>query len=224
MNAMFSMKCNEKNKMISIMRGNLLLENKRGSALMVVMGILFVICIFGFGYVNYLNGQVYMITHEKDYEFARLMVRSAVLEAMEGLGFENSLLMDKIKNLSGRGVVSAPYDFYEPKISSIKKFVEDKFNDKKFSFKVVFEPLEIIPFAENAGQGEKFVRFNVKASFNSGLTAASENYEVTARLAALIDEKNNNNAKSYKIIPERISAVINKPENLLNGKYYGICV
>ncbi|MEZ7891918.1 MAG: hypothetical protein QMC67_09225 [Candidatus Wallbacteria bacterium] len=205
-------------------RTRFIFENNRGSALMVVMGILFVIFIFGFGYVNYLNGQVYMIAHEKDYEFARLIVKSAVLESMENINFESGAFIDKLKKMDGRGPVLSPYNFYEPKISSIKKIVEEKFNDKTFNLKVIFEPLEIIPFAENTGEGEKFVRFNVKASFNSGLMAASEIYEVTARLAALIDSKNSNNVKGYKLIPERVSAVINKPEALLNGKYYGICV
>lgn len=195
---------------------------RRGSALLVVMGILFVIFIFGFGYANYLSGQVYLLEREKEYEAARMIIRSGFTEALYMLNFDNAQLIQKLK-AAPAGVVEKPYEFFEPRTETSQKLMEkvfEKFKNQKL--RVVFELAEVMPFRKDLG-GERFARFIVKGHFNAGMIYAKLEGEVFARLAK-ISRSRTQKGDSIDISPERIYAVVNDPRSLSAGKYFGLCV
>ncbi|HPG57554.1 MAG TPA: hypothetical protein PKW98_07035 [Candidatus Wallbacteria bacterium] len=195
----------------------------KGSSLLVVLGILSVIFIFGFGYANYLNGQVYFLEREKDYEAARLIIKSAFTETLYLLNYDNSEFIKKLQNVSSQGF-SKPFDFYQAKVEASKRLMKkifEKYDNP--SLKVWLELIEPVDFKISAAPGEKFARFKLHGQLNAGIIVSRLEYEVIARLSKIVHE-NRGSAYYIKLTPERIFAVIAKDEFIEAGRYYGICV
>ncbi|HOT75500.1 MAG TPA: hypothetical protein PK467_06930 [Candidatus Wallbacteria bacterium] len=196
---------------------------QKGSSLLVVLGILSVIFIFGFGYANYLNGQVYFLEREKDYEAARLIIKSAFTETLYLLNYDNSEFIKKLQNVSSQGF-SKPFDFYQAKVEASKRLMKkifEKYDNP--SLKVWLELIEPVDFKISSAPGEKFARFKLHGQLNAGIIASRLEYEVIARLAKIVHE-NRDSTYYIKLTPERIFAVIAKDEFIESGRYYGICV
>lgn len=198
-------------------------KTKKGSSLLVVLGLLFVIFIFGFGYANYLNGQVYFLEREKDYEAARLIIKSAFTESLYLINYDNRDFINRLQNTASEGF-SKPFNFYNAKTDASKRLMKKIFEKyENPSLNVWFELIEPLDFKTDAEAGEKFARFKLHGQFNAGIIAAKLEYEVIARLAKITYE-NRGGASYLKLSPERVFAVINKDEHIEDGKYYGICV
>jgi hypothetical protein len=195
----------------------------RGSSLLVVLGLLSVIFVFGFGYANYLNGQVYFLEREKDYEAARLIIKSAFTETLYLVNYDNAELITRLKNITQQSF-SKPFDFYEARVEASKRLMKKVFEKyENPSLKVWYELIEPVDFKQNAEPGEKFVRFKLHGQLNAGIIMSKMEYEVVARLAK-INYEYRNNVQHLKLSPERVFAVINKEEFIESGRYYGICV
>jgi hypothetical protein len=196
---------------------------QRGSSLLVVLGLLFVIFIFGFGYANYLNGQVYFLEREKDYEAARLIIKSAFTETLYLINYDNRDFINRLQNTSSEGFTK-PFDFYNAKVDASKRLMKKIFEKyENPSLNVWFELIEPLDFKKDAQAGEKFARFKLHGQFNAGIISAKLEYEIIARLAKITYE-NRGGASYLKLSPERVFAVINKDEHIEGGRYYGICV
>ncbi len=197
-------------------------RKKRGSALLIVMGILSVIFVFGFGYANYLSGQVFLLEREKEYEAARMILRSGITEAIYVLNFDNSMMVQKLKKVSPDENIK-PYEFYEPRVETTEKLMEKIFEKaKNRKLRIVFELAEVMPFKNGQG-AEKFARFIVRGYFNAGMLFTKIECEIIARLS-LISVNKRVSVPALEINPDRIFAVINTPAMFANSRYYGICV
>ncbi|HNY11077.1 MAG TPA: hypothetical protein PKK26_05745 [Candidatus Wallbacteria bacterium] len=197
-------------------------HNDRGSALLIVMGILSVIFVFGFGYANYLSGQVYLLEREKDYEAARMILRSGITEAIYVLNFDNAIMIQKLKKVNPDENIK-PYEFFEPRVETTEKLMEkvfEKFKNRKL--RIVFELAEVMPF-QNGREGEKFARFIVRGHFNAGMLYTKIEGEIIARLS-LISYNKRSSVSALEINPDRIFAVVNTPAMITNSRYFGICV
>jgi len=196
---------------------------KRGSSLIIVLGVLFVIFIFGFGYANYLRGQVYLLEREKDYEAARLIIKSGFTEALYMLNYDPAAFGQKMQSLSTAGAIR-PYEFFGAKVEASKRLMKKVFEGyDNPSLKVWFELVSVHEFSSSAQLGEKFAKFKICGQLNAGLVVSKLEGEVSARLAKITYETRGGGTL-VKLIPERIFAVVNREESLAAGKYYGICV
>lgn len=196
---------------------------RRGSSLLVVLGLLFVIFIFGFGYANYLNGQVYFLEREKDYEAARLIIRSAFTETLYLMNYDNAEFITRLKNIGQQGFMK-PFDFCEAKVEASKRLMKkifEKYDNP--SLKVWYELVELTDFKQSPAPGEKFARFVLHGQLNAGIIMAKQEYEIVARLAQ-VNYDNRAGVPYLKLSPERVFAVISREELIENGRYYGICV
>jgi len=197
---------------------------RRGSALMMVMGILFVIFIFGFGYSNYLQSQVHLLEREKEYEAASLILRSAITESLYILNYDNQIFINKIKSITPKDFIR-PYEIYQAKAENSRKLMEEVF--KKYGSKdlgISYEVREVIPFKDFERTGEKTLRMGIIARLNAGGLNVRHECEVLVRFAAVIFDKYEADARIIKVGPERASAMISDVRSFNTGKYYGICV
>lgn len=191
---------------------------------MTVMGILFVVFIFGFGYSNYLQSQVYMLEREKEYEAASMIMRSAITEAMYLLHFDNQVFINKIKSVTAEDF-KQPYVIYTAKADASKKMLDEVFKKSSNNeLEVAFELREVAPFRDFKKTGEKTLRLGVTGKIRAGSLNLKYECETLLRFAAVIYDRLEGEAKTIEMSPERVSAVISDVKSIGNGKYYGICV
>lgn len=196
---------------------------RNGSALITILGLLFVLFIFAFGYSNYLNGQVYFLEREKYYEAAKFIVKSAFNETLYLINYDNAEFISKLKNINKSNFLK-PFIFYEAKVEATTKLMQKIFEKSdKPTLRVWYELNNIVDFKIEPMANEKFAFFKLHGLFKSGLISVKLEYEIIGRLSKI--EYNNNNGIAYlKLSPERVFAIIENDENIKHNKYYGICI